>query len=404
VSELLVYGTTWCTDCRRSKQFLGEQRLPYRFIDVDGDAAGLAVVEEHNAGKRIIPTIFLPDGQVLVEPSNAELAQALGIRTTGTRTFYDLVIVGSGPAGLTAALYAAREGMDVLVLERAAAGGQAGITEKLDNLPGFPEGISGADFADRLRRQAERFGVEVVTAVDVTQVALDPDCPDPATAVKIVRTAAGEEYRSYAVLLALGSTYRRLGIDGEEDFIGAGVHFCATCDGPFYRDAEEVVVIGGGNSGFEEGLFLTQFARHVTIVERGTTPRASRLLQDKVAAHAAMTVLTETSVTGFVAAENGKLESVTLAGPDGVERSHPAAAAFVFVGLDPNTGWLDGLLELDPLGFVVTDRMMTSSVPGVFAAGDVRAGSTKQLASAVGEGAAVALQIRHHLDTIAAGV
>ena len=183
-----------------------------------------------------------------------------------------------------------------------------------------------------------------------------------------------------------------------DDLIGAGIHFCATCDGPFYRDAEEVVVVGGGNSGFEEGLFHTQFPGHVTVAERGAAPGASRLLQDKVAAHPKMTVLTETGVAAFTATEDGKLRAVTLVGPDREEREHPASAAFIFVGLDPNTAWLDGMVDVDERGFIVTDRMHVTSVPGVFAAGDVRAGSTKQLASAVGEGASVALQVRYHLD------
>jgi len=206
------------------------------------------------------------------------------------------------------------------------------------------------------------------------------------------------------VLIATGTTYRRTGAPGEADLIGAGVHFCATCDGPFYRDAAELVVIGGGNSGFEEGLFLTQFAQHVTIVEATDTPRASRLLQDKVAEHPRMTVLTETSVAAFTKGDDGKLVSVTLVSADGSETVHEAAAAFVFVGLDPNTSFLDGVVTLDERGFIVTDRMMETSVHGVFAAGDVRAGSTKQLAAAVGEGAAVALQIRAHLDEVSSGV
>ena len=408
VSDLLVYGTTWCTDCRRSKQFLGEQRVPYTFVDVDADADGLEVVEKHNAGKRIIPTIFLPDGQVLVEPSNAELAQALGIKTTGTRTFYDLVIVGSGPAGLTAALYAAREGMDVLVLERAAAGGQAGITEKLDNLPGFPEGISGAEFADRLRRQAERFGVEVVTAVDVTEVGVDPhsgQSADPATALKVVRTAAGEEYRSYAVLLALGSTYRRLGIDGEEDFIGAGVHFCATCDGPFYRGGK-VLVVGGGNSAGEESLFLTRFAREVVIVTRGNDLSASRTVAEKVHGHSQITVRGNTAPVAFKGKpgeDGGKLATVVLQGPDG-QTEESFDGVFVFIGLLPNTDVVKDVIALDQFGFALTDGMLATSVPGIFAAGDVRQGSTKQAASAAGEGATAALAIRRYVEPLAGGV
>ncbi len=397
--ELLVYGTSWCTDCRRSKQFLGEQRVPYTFVDVDADADGLRLVEQHNDGKRIIPTILLPGGAVLVEPSNAELAAALGIRTSGSRSFYDLVIVGSGPAGLTAALYAAREGMDVLVLERAAAGGQAGITERLDNLPGFPDGIGGGEFADRLRRQAERFGVEVVTAVEVSRVGVDGR-------YRVVSTAAGQEYRCYALLLATGSTYRRLGIEGEEDFIGAGVHFCATCDGPFYRGGR-VLVIGGGNSAAEEGLFLTRFAREVVVATRGPALTASRTVVDNVLAHPAMQVRPNTVPIAFRAATapgaGGKLATVVLAGPDG-ERAEAFDAAFVFIGLSPNSALLRGLVELDAAGFAVTDGMLATSLPGVFAAGDVRAGSTKQAASAAGEGATAALAIRRYLEPLASGM
>ncbi|HVB26979.1 MAG TPA: FAD-dependent oxidoreductase, partial [Mycobacteriales bacterium] len=249
---IVLYGTTWCGDCKRSKQFLGEQRVHYEFVDVDGNPEGLAVVERHNDGKDIIPTIVFPDGDVLVEPSNAELAAKLGIRTVARRSFYDLIVVGSGPAGLTAALYAAREGIDTLVVERGGVGGQAGVTERLDNFPGFPEGVTGTEFAERLRAQAERFGVEILAAQEVAGI-------DEDGMYRIVRTGDGADYRAFAVLLATGSTYRRLEIPREADFIGAGVHFCATCDGPFYRD-QEVLVIGGGNSAGEESLFLTRFA------------------------------------------------------------------------------------------------------------------------------------------------
>ncbi|HME91002.1 MAG TPA: FAD-dependent oxidoreductase, partial [Myxococcaceae bacterium] len=260
-TEITMYGTLWCSDCKRTKKFFGEQRVHYEFVDVDSDKEGLALVERVNKGKQIIPTLVFGDGSVLVEPSNAELAAKLGLQTRAKAQFYDLIIVGSGPAGLTAALYAAREGIETLVIERGGVGGQAGITERLDNFPGFPEGVSGSDFADRLRRQAERFGVEILSAQEVTGVSVDGN-------YRVVRTADGAEYRSYAVLLALGSTYRRLGIPGEEDFIGAGVHFCATCDGAFYR-GKEVLVIGGGNSAGEESIFLTKFASHVTIATRG---------------------------------------------------------------------------------------------------------------------------------------
>ena len=393
---LVLYGASWCPDCRRSKAFLGEQRVPFHYVDLEAHPEEDATVERYNDGKRIIPTIVFPDGSHLAEPSNEELAEKLGLRRDAGMTSYDVVIVGGGPTGLTTAIYAARENLRTLVLDRSALGGQAGVTERLDNYPGFPDGIGGADLADRFARQAARYGVELLPAVGATGI-------ESAGGTARVTTSTGQVLVAGAVLVATGSTYRRTEAPGEADLIGAGVHFCATCDGPFYRDAPEVVVIGGGNSGFEEGLFLTQFAQHVTIVERSASPRASRLLQDKVANHPRMSVLTETSVTGFTKGDDGKLASLRLRGADAAETEHPASAAFVFVGLDPNTGWLDGLVELDPAGFVVTDRTMETSVRGVFAAGDVRAGSTKQLASAVGEGAAVALQIRHHLDSVMSG-
>ena len=389
--RLTLYGAAWCPDCRRSKAFLSEQGVPFDYVDLERHPDENATVERYNDGKRIIPTIVFPDGSHVAEPSNEELAEKLGLSREAASSTYDLVIVGGGPTGLTTAIYAARENLRTLVLDRSALGGQAGITERLDNYPGFPEGIAGAELADRFVRQAERYGVELLPAVAVTGLV-------PHDGHVTVTASTGQVIQAGAVLVATGSTYRRTGAEGEADLIGAGIHFCATCDGPFYRDADEVVVLGGGNSGFEEGLFLTQFAKHVTLVERGPRPKASALLQDKVANHERMTVLTDTSVGAFVPDADGRLRSVILLGEGGSVDELAADAAFVFIGLDPNTGWLDGLVDLDERGFVVTDRTMQTSVRGIFAAGDVRAGSTKQLASAVGEGAAVALQIRYHLE------
>ena len=392
---ITLYGTLWCSDCKRAKRFFGEQRVPYAFVDVDQDAGGLALVERVNNGKHIIPTIVFGDGTTLVEPSNAELAAKLGLRTSGKRHFYDLIVVGSGPAGLTAALYAAREGIETLVIERGGVGGQAGVTERLDNFPGFPEGIGGGEFADRLRQQAERFGVEILSAQDVVEVGVDGRYRE-------VRTAGGEHYHAWAVLLALGSTYRRLGIPGEEDFIGAGVHFCATCDGPFYR-GRDVLVIGGGNSAGEEGLFLTKFCRKVTIATRGAELSASRVVVDKVRSHPQIEVLTGVRPTAFKG--NGRLESVVL---EQIRTGETAelrpGGVFVFIGLTPNTEIVRGVVDLDERGFVVTDGMLQTSVPGVFAAGDARAGSTKQAAAAAGEGAAAALAIRRYVEPLAGGM
>lgn len=392
---ITMYGTTWCSDCKRAKKFFGEQRVHYDFVDVDTDAEGRAFVEEVNDGKDIIPVIVFEDGSRLVEPSNAELAAKLGLQTQAKNAFYDLIVVGSGPAGLTAAFYAAREGIETLVVERGGVGGQAGVTERLDNFPGFPEGVSGAEFADRLRAQAERFGVEILSAQEVVGVAADG-------AYRVVRTGDGTEYRSFAVLLALGSTYRRLGVPGEDDFIGAGVHFCATCDGAFYR-GKDVLVVGGGNSAGEESIFLTKFARSVTIVTRDTKLSASKVVVDKVEEHPAITVVPNATPAAFTG--NGRLSGVVLRDTvTGEERPVATDGVFVFIGLTPNTDVVKGFVDLDAGGFVTTDAGLQTSVPGVFAAGDVRAGSTKQAASAAGEGAAAALAIRRYVEPLASGM
>ncbi len=390
-----MYGTHWCGDCKRAKQFFGEQRVKYDFIDIDSDAEGMQIVEEANDGKHVIPVIFFDDESVLIEPSNTELAEKLGLQTTAKNRFYDLIVVGSGPTGLTAALYAAREGIETLVIERAAVGGQAGITERLDNFPGFPEGVTGTEFADRLRAQAERFGVEILTAQEVTSVSTDGD-------YRVVGTADDNEYRSWAVLLAVGTTYQRLGIPGEEDFIGAGVHFCATCDGAFYR-GKDVLVIGGGNSASEESIFLTKFADKVTIAVRGEALSASPVIVEKIADDEKIAVLTNVEAVEFRG--DGKLETVVLADTNtGEQRELHPDGVFVFVGLSPNTDVVKGDVDLDERGFIVTDLTLETSVAGVFAAGDVRAGSTKQAASAAGEGAAVALAIRHYIEPLASGI
>lgn len=394
-TNIKMYGTVWCSDCKRSKKFFGEQRVHYDFIDIDEEPAGLKIVEELNEGKQIIPTIVFDDGSTLVEPSNAELAKKLGLQTKAQNSFYDLIVVGSGPAGLTAALYAAREGFDTLVIERGGVGGQAAVTERLDNFPGFPEGISGDEFADRLQRQAERFGVEILSAQDVTKVDVDE-------VYRLVQTADGTEYRAFAVLLALGSTYRRLGIEGEADFIGAGVHFCATCDGAFYRD-KDVMVVGGGNSAGEESLFLTRFVRKVTIVTRDPQLSASRVIAEKVRAHPQIEIITSSSPSVFKGKD--RLETVVVKNVDTGEETemHPSGV-FVFIGLSPNTGFVKDLVQTDEFGFIVAEDNLETSLHGVFAAGDTRCGSTKQAASAAGEGAAVALGIRKYLESHASGM
>jgi len=387
-----VYGAPWCPDCRRSKQFLGEMRVPYDWIDIDEDAAAAELVRQKNDGKQIIPTIIFPDGSLLAEPSNSELAGKLGLTLKAERSFYDLVIIGGGPAGLTAAIYAAREGIDALVIEKSALGGQAGVTERIDNYPGFPEGVGGAELAERMVRQARRYGVELLSAVAVASIRREGD-------YVCVRTETGEEYGGRAVIVATGSTYRRLGVPGEDDLIGAGIHFCATCDGPFYKGSDELLVIGGGNSGVEEGLFLTQFTERVTLLEYGPQLKASALLQEKARSHPKFSILTSTEVTEFKGKR--KLRAVRARNREtGEELELHPAAAFVFIGLTPSSGFLQGPVDLDERGFVLTDDTFQTSVPGVFAAGDVRRGSTKQLGSAVGEGATALIMVRQYLQKL----
>ena len=387
-----VIGATWCPDCKRAKTFLGQHRISYDWVDMESDPSAVEEVERLNDGKRIIPTIIFPDGTILTEPSNDELADKLGIVRQAEEDNYDLVIAGGGPTALTTAIYAARENLRTLIIEKSALGGQAGVTEKLDNYPGFPDGIGGADLADRFVRQAERYGVEMLQAVGVDSV------KSLAQGVEVL-TSTGQIIHTRAFLIATGSTYRRTEAEGEADLIGAGIHFCATCDGPFYRGAEEVVVLGGGNSGLEEGLFLTQFANHVTVIERGSELKGSKYLQEKVLNHPKMTVLFNHAVKSFEATENGKLGAINIENLGSGELiAHKAQGVFVFIGLDPNSKWLPPQIELDERRFVKTDSMFATSMTGVFAAGDVRGGSTKQLASSVGEGAAVAIQIRYFLD------
>lgn len=408
---ITVYGAYWCPDCRTSKQFLGEHQIPYHWVDIEQDAAGEQFVLEKNQGKRIIPTIVFADGSFLVEPSNAQLAAKLGLKTTAAHRYYDLIVVGGGPAGLTTALYAAREGIDTLVIERAALGGQAAATERLENFPGFADGVEGAVFADQLRKQAERFGVEMLQAQEVVRLHTHDN-------YHCVATADGSEYTAQAILVATGSHYLRLNVPGEEDFIGAGIHFCATCDGPFYK-GQPVAVVGGGNSAAEESLFLVKFVEKVTLLVRSSALRASQVIREKALSHPQIEIRFNTQVVRF-SGSGGKLKAVEIRNNQtGAQETIHPAGVFVFIGLTPNTAILEkSNVQRNPWGFIVTGHdlvhdgqqiegfskrepmFLETSVPGLFAAGDVRQGSTKQVASAAGEGATAALLIREYLKTV----
>jgi thioredoxin reductase (NADPH) len=407
-SKVTVYGAYWCPDCRRAKKFLGEQFIPYKWIDIEQDKEAEAYVLKRNEGKRIIPTVVFEDDSFLVEPSNAELAKKLGLKTEAKKVYYDLIIIGGGPAGLTAAIYASREGADTLMIERSGLGGQAGITVGLDNFPGFPEGISGQEFSERVTQQAKRFGVEILQAVDVEKLEMEEGYHE-------VYTSDGKHYHSQAILVSTGASYRRLEVPGEDDFIGAGIHFCATCDGPFYKGSKEIVVVGGGNSAVEEGLHLTNFTDKVTLLVRGDKLTASQFAIDKVNEPTSKVEVKYNVIVDAFEGQDSKLKTIKYhyKDNDNSEELHPAAA-FIFIGQNPNTEFLKDYAELDKYGFVLTGHDLThddhtsahkplpfeTSVKGIFAAGDARHGSTKQVASAVGEGAAASISIRELLRSM----
>ncbi len=408
---ITLYGAHWCPDCRRSKQFLGEHQIPYTWVDVEEDPEGEQFVIAKNEGKRIIPTIVFDDGSFLVEPSNAALAAKLGLQTHAERSHYELIVVGGGPAGLTTAFYAAREGIDTLVIERAAFGGQAASTQKLDNLPGFPESVPGIDFGNRLRQQAQQFGATLLQAQEIAGLHSHAN-------YHCVTTASGDEYSGDALVIATGSRYRRLGVPGESDYIGAGIHFCATCDGPFYK-GKHVAVVGGGYSAAEESMNLLKYADKVTLLVRGSELHASKVIQEKVMELPQIEVQWQTEVNEFLGAKS-KLRGLRIKNRQtGQEEELAVDGAFIFIGLDPNVSFIGEMpIRRDKWGFIVTGHdlvhdgnrpagyekrepaVLETSVPGIFAAGDVREGSTKQVASATGEGATAALLVRDYLKTV----
>lgn len=390
-SNLTVYSAPWCPHCKRVKKFLAAHRVPYDVVDLDESPKNVERLKAVQGGGQIIPTVVYADGTYDVNPGDETLATRIGLTLEAERSAYDLVIVGGGPAGLAAAIYAAREGIDAIVVDASALGGQAGISDQIDNYPGFPEGISGAELAERFVTQARRYGVELLSAMSV--VAIAPDEKNLVTSL-----SSGQLLSSVAVIVATGSKYRRLEVPGEDELIGSGVHFCATCDGPFYKGADEVVVIGGGNSALEEGLHLSEFAKGVRVLARSDLS-ASPVLQDRVRSDPQFTIHTGMDIVELEG-ERGRFSAVVARDRDsGETHRYPAAAAFVFIGLEPNTQFLGNTVERDAGGFLVTSATMETSMSGVFAAGDVRSGSTKQLGSAVGDGIAALLMARRHLET-----
>lgn len=304
----------------------------------------------------------------------------------------DVIMIGAGPSALAAAIYTTREDIDTVLYEKATIGGLAAITDKVDNYPGFPDGIEGLTLSGHLEKQAERFGAQIEFG-DVTALKRDGN--------ELVVTTDGVDVRAKSVLIATGSDYKKLGIPGEVEYYGRGVHYCATCDGAFYRD-KRLVVVGGGNSAIQEALFLTRYASHIDLLVRSTV-KASEVLQDDLKQHIDSGKITvHTGVTTEeILTTNNKVSGVSILS-DGQKSVIETDGVFVFIGLLPNTGFLaDSGIELDEQGLIVTDKHLATNIPGVFASGDVRSGATMQIASAVGEGASAALSIREYLADLA---
>lgn len=305
---------------------------------------------------------------------------------------YDVVMIGAGPTSLAAAVYTAREDIDTLLVEKGIIGGLAAITDKVDNYPGFPEGIEGMELAENLRKQAERFGAKIELD-EVQKISKDEN------GIFVLESAIGG-YRAKTVLIGTGSEWKKLGIPGEQEFYGKGVHNCATCDGAFYRD-KKLVVVGGGNSSAQEALFLTKFASHIDILIRGSEWKASDVLVHEVDANPKITVHFNTTTDEIIGGEQNGLPKITkvVGTKDGVVTDFDTDGVFVFIGLKPVTYFLEGLdVKYDDFGFIKTNQKLMTDVDGLFCAGDVRSGATMQIASAVGEGASAALSIREYLE------
>lgn len=308
-----------------------------------------------------------------------------------TPAVHDVIMIGAGPAALSAAVYTTREDIDTVLLERGVVGGMAAITDWIDNYPGFAQGIEGLKIADAFREQAERFGA-VIDLGEVTGITDEG-------AYKKLDTTEGE-MRAKAVLIATGTDYKKIGVPGEQEYYARGVHYCATCDGAFYRD-KRLVVVGGGNSAVQEAMFLTKFASHIDLLVRSDHMRASEILQHEIKEkHADKITIHYNTTTDEIVGEDNKV--VKVIGTDKTANKKvefPTDGVFVFVGLKPNTEFLkDSGIELDEVGLIKTNDHLETSMPGVFAAGDVRSGATMQIATAVGEGASAALFMREYLD------
>ncbi|TGN62922.1 response regulator [Nocardioides eburneiflavus] len=405
-AEVRVVGHRWSDRTHEAKTFLTHNHVPYRWLEVDQSEEATRLLEV--AGEGELPVVALPDGSVLRSPTSTELAAALGLSTQATKPLYDLCVVGAGPAGLAAAVYAASEGLQVVVVERDAPGGQAGQSASIENYLGFPKGLSGADLTHRAVAQASRFGAEMVLARDV--VGFETRGP-----VRAVLLEGSADIEARAVLVASGVSYRRLDAPGLDDFVGRGIYYGASASEATQTVGEDVYVVGAANSAGQAVLNFAKYARKVVLVVRGTSLEASmsQYLVTRILTTPNVEVRLRTEVVGTRG--DGHLEGITLCDRSaGSVDDVDTNGVYVFIGAAPRTEWLGSSVERDERGYVLTGPdlpadlawplergpfALETSVPGVFAAGDVRRDSMKRVASAVGEGAMSVYLVHRYLAT-----
>jgi thioredoxin reductase (NADPH) len=405
-----VFGTTWSPSTYEVKAFLARNEVPYQFLDIERDTEAASTASRLADGSSDLPIVALGDGEVLVNPERSELATKVGIHTLPESPFYDLVIVGGGPAGLAAAVYGASEGLTTAMIERQAPGGQAGTSNRIENYLGFPKGVAGADLARRAIAQATRLGAELVTAVEVT--AVDVEGP-----LKKIHLSDGTTLTCRALIVASGMQVRRLGVPGYERFEGAGVYYgAAATEASTYRD-RPVYIIGGANSAGQAAVMFSKTSSTVTMVVRAARleEKMSQYLVDQIAGIPNIEVLTSMRVAEVVGSD--RVEGIVLEHVDtGEMETRDASAIFIFVGAVPHSSFLEGTVAMNERGFIYTGRdvlaftetwhldrdplPLETSVPGIFAAGDVREGAVRRVASAVGEGSIAVSFVHRYLDTV----
>ncbi|HWP02113.1 MAG TPA: FAD-dependent oxidoreductase [Gemmatimonadaceae bacterium] len=408
-----VAGTALSPASYEVRDFLSRNQIPYQWLDVETDSVARALVAPLSNELARLPVVLFPDGPALVQPALRALAERLGMQTRPQRPFYDLLVVGAGPAGLAAAVYAASEGLRTVLVERDVPGGQAGTSSQIENYLGFPGGITGADLARRAVAQARRFGAELLTTQEVVRVRRE----DP---YRIATLSDGSELASYTVLVTTGMEVRRLEAPGVDALVGAGIYYgAALSEAAIYR-GQHVAIVGGANSAGQGALFFARYARRVTMLVRGHSLEASmaRYLVDRLRETPNVEIRTGTVVSGVRG--SSRLEAIQIESVGGAARSElEADAMFIFIGQAPRTSMVAGLVELDAKGFVVTGPDLVAggrrppgwnlerdpyfyetSVPGIFAAGDARHGSGKRVAAAAGEGAATVGMVHQYLQAV----